>query len=212
VKKHITIVLGIFLVTAISHCQNAKNMRDNPNTNNKNIALATFAGGCFWCSEAIFQELSGVIDVTSGYTGGNVKNPSYREVVTGRTGHAESVQITYIPTEISYKELLDVFFSTHDPTTLNRQGYDIGTQYRSAIFYHNKKQKNEAEKMIAALTEAKVFNAKIVTVVEPFTVFYKAEKYHQDYYANNKSQPYCENVINPKLQKFLKKYKSKTKT
>jgi len=211
VKKHIILALGLYLVTLVGYAHNIKNMTVNPN-NNKNIAYATFAGGCFWCTEAIFEKLKGIKSVVSGYTGGKVKNPSYMEVVTGRTGHAESIQITYNPNEISYRELLDVFFSTHDPTTVNRQGYDVGTQYRSAIFYHNKKQKDEAEKMIKELTNEKVFDAKIVTEVKPFTVFYKAEKYHQDYYLNNKNQPYCENVINPKLQKFIKKYKTKIRT
>ena len=180
-------------------------------THNNSIATATFAGGCFWCTEAIFQELDGVKSVVSGFTGGTVKNPAYREVVTGRTGHAEAIRITYDPNKISYKELLEVFFSTHNPTTLNRQGYDEGTQYRSAIFYHNESQKKEAELEIATLTAAKVFDSEIVTEVKPFNVFYLAEDYHQDYYSNNKSQPYCQNVINPKLQKFLKKYHSKIK-
>jgi len=210
VKKYIIVVASLFIVTATNYEHNFKNMTVNPKNNNI-TATATFAGGCFWCTEAIFQELKGVKNVVSGFTGGSVKNPSYREVVTGRTGHAEAIQITYNPTEISYRELLEVFFSTHNPTTLNRQGYDVGTQYRSAIFYHNDNQRSEAKKMIAALTKAKVFNAKIVTEVKPFTVFYMAEKYHQDYYSNNKNQPYCENVINPKLQKFIKKYKSKIK-
>ncbi len=209
-KKHIIIALGLYLVTVVGYAQNIKNMTVNPN-DNKNTASATFAGGCFWCSEAIFQELRGVKNVVSGYTGGKLKNPSYREVVTGSTGHAEAIQVTYNPNIISYRELLDVFFSTHNPTTLNRQGYDVGTQYRSAIFYHNGSQRNEAEKMIEELTNAKVFATKIVTEVKPFKVFYMAEKYHQDYYSNNKNQPYCENIINPKLQKFIKKYKSKIK-
>jgi len=191
------------------NAQSLKNMTIN---SSQKLESATFAGGCFWCTEAVFEKLKGVTKVVSGYTGGTIKNPAYREIVTGRTGHAESIQITYNPNEISYRELLDVFFSTHNPTTLNRQGYDVGTQYRSAIFYHNDKQKSEAEKMIKELTEARVYDAKIVTEVKPFTVFYTAEKYHQDYYINNKDQPYCENVINPKLQKFIKKYKTKIKT
>ncbi|MCF6212430.1 MAG: peptide-methionine (S)-S-oxide reductase MsrA [Flavobacteriaceae bacterium] len=182
------------------------------NPQNDNItSTATFAGGCFWCTEAIFEQLKGVKSVISGYSGGNIKNPAYREVVTGRTGHAEAIQISYDPKVISYTELLDVFFSTHNPTTLNRQGYDVGTQYRSVIFYHNNTQKEEAKKMIRDLTKAEVYDAKIVTEVNPFKAFYKAEDYHQDYYDNNKTQPYCENVINPKLRKFLEKYTSKIK-
>ncbi|OIO09307.1 MAG: peptide-methionine (S)-S-oxide reductase [Flavobacteriaceae bacterium CG1_02_35_72] len=204
-------IIVILIVSLINiHAQNSKKMTLNTTYNNS-IATATFAGGCFWCTEAIFQELDGVKSVVSGFTGGTVKNPAYREVVTGRTGHAEAIRITYDPNKISYKELLAVFFSTHNPTTLNRQGYDEGTQYRSAIFYHNESQKKEAELEIATLTAAKVFDSEIVTEVKPFNVFYLAEDYHQDYYSNNKSQPYCQNVINPKLQKFLKKYHSKIK-
>ncbi len=177
----------------------------------QNIAVATFGNGCFWCTEAIFQQLKGVEKVVSGYTGGMVKNPSYREVCNGTTGHAEVLQITYDPDVISYRELLDVFFYTHDPTTLNRQGADIGTEYRSAIFYHDKIQKNEAEKIIIQLENEKVFYDKIVTEITPFEVFYLADDHHQNYYNNNKNQPYCRVVINPKLDKFLKKYKSKIK-
>ncbi len=192
------------------NAQKSKKMLDNPNIKQP-LEVATFAGGCFWCTEAIFQELKGVTSVASGFTGGTVKNPAYREVVTGLTGHAEATQITFNPEIISYKDLLEIFFATHNPTTINRQGYDVGTQYRSAIFYHDNHQKSEALQMIADLTLAKVFDAKIVTEVNPFTVFYKAEDYHQDYYSNNKNQPYCVNVINPKLQKFYKKYHSKIK-
>lgn len=200
----------MLILVSNSNAQNLKKMTITTKNNNL-TATATFAGGCFWCTEAIFQELKGVTSVESGFTGGTIKNPAYREVVTGRTGHAEAIQITYNPNEISYKELLDIFFSTHNPTTLNKQGYDEGTQYRSAIFYHDEQQQQNALQMITALTNAKVFDAKIVTEVKPFTVFYKAEDYHQDYYSNNKNQPYCENVINPKLQKFLKKYHAKLK-
>lgn len=175
------------------------------------LETATLANGCFWCTEAIFQRLKGVKSVVSGYTGGKTKNPSYNEVTTGATGHAEAIEIKFNPVIISYQEILDVFFSTHDPTTLNRQGYDVGTQYRSAIFYHSENQKEVAEKFIKALTEAKIFDKKIVTEVVPFTVFYKAENYHQNYYNNNKNQGYCRAVINPKLEKFIKKYRSKLK-
>ncbi|WP_089377559.1 peptide-methionine (S)-S-oxide reductase MsrA [Lutibacter flavus] len=175
------------------------------------LETATFANGCFWCTEAIFQLLDGVESVTSGYTGGTIKNPTYREITTGRTGHAEAIQIKYDASKISYQEILDVFFSTHDPTTLNRQGYDKGTQYRSAIFYHNLEQKEIAENFIEALTKEGVFDDPIVTEVTALDVFYKAEEYHQNYYINNKTQGYCVAVINPKLEKFIKKYKTKLK-
>ena len=175
------------------------------------LEVATLANGCFWCTEAIFQRLKGVEKMTSGYTGGKVKNPSYREVTSGETGHAEALQVYFDPNVISYQEILDVFFSTHDPTTLNRQGYDVGTQYRSAIFYRSEEQKEIAEEFIKALTEAKVFEKKIVTEVTKFDVFYEAEEYHQNYYNNNKTQGYCVAVINPKLEKFIKKYKNKLK-
>jgi peptide-methionine (S)-S-oxide reductase len=173
--------------------------------------IATLANGCFWCTEAIFQRLNGVEKVTSGYSGGKVKNPSYNEVTSGETGHAEVIQIQFNPSVITFQEILDVFFATHDPTTLNRQGYDVGTQYRSAIFYHSTAQKEVAETFIKALSEAKVFDKKIVTEVTAFDTFYEAEAYHQNYYNNNKNQGYCVAVINPKLDKFIKKYKDKLK-
>jgi len=176
-----------------------------------NMEIATLANGCFWCTEAIFQQLKGVEKVTSGYTGGNLKNPTYKEICTGNTGHAEGIQIEFDSNIISYQEILDVFFSTHDPTTLNRQGYDTGTQYRSAIFYHSETQKEIAEAFITALTNAHVFDNPIVTEITPLSVFYKAENYHQNYYNNNKSQGYCQAVINPKLAKFIEKYQSKLK-
>lgn len=175
------------------------------------LELATFGNGCFWCTEAIFEQLEGVSKVESGYAGGTVKNPSYKEVCSGNTGHAEVIRLAFDPKVISFREILDVFFSTHDPTTLNRQGADIGTQYRSAIFYHNDEQKAAAEKMIADLEKEKVFNSKIVTEVTPINNYFVAENYHQDYYNNNKNQGYCRMVINPKLEKFAKKYKSKLK-
>lgn len=175
------------------------------------LELATFGNGCFWCTEAVFEQLEGVSKVESGYAGGQVKNPTYKEVCTGNTGHAEVIRLTFDPKVITYNEILDVFFSTHDPTTLNRQGADVGTQYRSAIFYHNKEQKAAAEKMIADLEKEKVFNSKIVTEVTEVNNYTVAEKYHQDYYNNNKNQGYCRMVINPKLEKFKKKYQSKLK-
>jgi len=176
-----------------------------------NLAIATFGNGCFWCTEAIFQQLKGVETVLSGYTGGQVKNPSYKEVCTGTTGHAEVIQITYDPSVISYRELLDVFFYTHDPTTLNRQGADVGTQYRSAIFFHNKEQEADAKTIIAQLTAEGVYADPIVTEISAIGAYYPAEEYHRNYYNNNKNQGYCRAVINPKLDKFMKKYASKTK-
>ena len=178
---------------------------------NDQLAVATFGNGCFWCTEAIFQQLKGVKTVLPGYTGGEVKNPSYKAVCAGTTGHAEAIQITYDPSVISFRELLDVFFYTHDPTTLNRQGGDVGTQYRSAIFFHDKEQQSDAVKIIEQLTAEGVYSDPIVTEITAFEVYYEAEAYHQNYYNNNKNQGYCRAVINPKLDKFMKKYGSKTK-
>ncbi|MCF6223874.1 MAG: peptide-methionine (S)-S-oxide reductase MsrA [Flavobacteriaceae bacterium] len=175
------------------------------------LSIATFGNGCFWCTEAIFQQLRGVEKVMPGYTGGSIKNPSYKEVCAGTTGHAEAIQITFDADVISYRELLDVFFYTHDPTTLNRQGADVGTQYRSAIFYHDTSQKNDAELMITQLEAEGVYVDKIVTEITPFEIYYDAEDYHMNYYNNNKNQGYCSAVINPKLDKFIKKYGSKLK-
>ncbi|MCF6297812.1 MAG: peptide-methionine (S)-S-oxide reductase MsrA [Flavobacteriaceae bacterium] len=176
-----------------------------------NLAVATFGNGCFWCTEAIFQQLKGVEAVVPGYTGGETKNPTYDDICTGLTGHAEVIQITYNPKTISYRELLDVFFYTHNPTTLNRQGADIGTQYRSAIFYHDNEQKKEAEKIIIQLELEKVYDDKIVTEITKIGKFYLAENYHKNYYNNNKNKGYCKAVIDPKLRKFQKKYKEKLK-
>ena len=193
----------------------SQKMIDKKTENNQIIenqmALATFGNGCFWCTEAIFQQLKGVENVVPGYTGGTTKNPTYQEVVSGNTGHAEVIQISYDPKVITYRELLDVFFYTHDPTTLNRQGNDVGTQYRSAIYYHDDDQKEDAEKMIELLELEKVYDNKIVTEITPLDIFYLAENYHNDYYDNNKDQAYCRAVINPKLDKFMKKYKAKIK-
>ena len=168
--------------------------------------IATLAGGCFWCLEAVFQPLEGVIKVESGYAGGTLASPSYQQVCTGRTGHAEVVQVSFDPAKLSYHELLEIFFAFHDPTTMNRQGADVGTQYRSAIFYHGASQKETAEKVIRELTAQRTFGAPIVTQVVPFTQFYKAEGYHQDYYRNNSNESYCRAVIRPKLEKFDKKH------
>lgn len=170
--------------------------------NTNAMDTATFGAGCFWCVEAVFQELKGVKSVKSGYAGGTVKNPSYKEVCTGRTGHAEVAQIVYDPSVITYDELLEVFWKTHDPTTLNRQGNDIGTQYRSSVFYHNAAQKEKAEYYLKKLDESGAWNDPIITTIEELTDFYPAEDYHQNYYDNNSSQPYCTFVIQPKLEKF----------
>ena len=172
---------------------------------------ATLAGGCFWCLEAVFADLRGVASVVSGYAGGDVVNPTYRAVCSGTTGHAEVVQITYDPQVVSFAELLEVFFTIHDPTTLNRQGGDIGTQYRSAIFYHSPEQKEIAERLISEFDAQHIWDAPIVTEVSPLTVFYPAEDYHQEYYRNNQNQPYCRAVIAPKVSKFRQKYLEKLK-
>jgi peptide-methionine (S)-S-oxide reductase len=172
---------------------------------------AVFGGGCFWCLEAVFSRLEGVKSVTSGYMGGRTENPTYQQVCGGATGHAEVVQVKFDPRQAHYRELLEVFFATHDPTTLNRQGNDVGTQYRSAVFYENEEQKHEAERAIMDLTAAKVWHDPVVTSVEPMGKFYPAEDYHQSYYVNNSSQPYCRFVIEPKLQKFRKKFAEKVR-
>jgi peptide-methionine (S)-S-oxide reductase len=177
----------------------------------KKLDTATFATGCFWCTEAKFKELRGVEKVTSGFAGGHVTNPSYEEVCTGTTGHAEACNIVYDPAVISYDELLEAFFVAHDPTQLNRQGNDVGTQYRSAIFYHNADQKEKAKYYISKLNQQKVYKSDIVTQVVPYTVFYKAENYHQNYYSLNGDQPYCKYVIQPELEKFRKVFKDKLK-
>jgi peptide-methionine (S)-S-oxide reductase len=173
---------------------------------------ATLASGCFWCLEAVFDNLQGVTDVVSGYAGGATINPTYRQVCNGTTGHAEAVQIQFDPDVISYRELLEVFFSIHDPTTLNRQGADVGDQYRSAIFYHTPEQKQVAEQLIRELSEEKIWQDLIVTEVTPFTIFYPAEDYHQEYYANNPDQGYCRMVISPKVTKFRMKFGNRLKT
>jgi peptide-methionine (S)-S-oxide reductase len=177
----------------------------------QNEEIATLAGGCFWCLEAVFADLRGVARVVSGYSGGHVENPTYREVCDGTTGHAEVVQVAFDPQVVSYRELLEVFFTIHDPTTPNRQGGDVGTQYRSAIFYHSPGQQETAAQVIAELDAARVWDAPIVTEVVPFEIFYPAEDYHQEYYQNNASQPYCRAVIAPKVAKFRQKYLEKLK-
>ena len=173
--------------------------------------VATLAGGCFWCLEAVYDGLKGVNSVESGYMGGQVPNPTYEQVCEGDTGHAEVVQISFDPAAVSYRELLDVFFTIHDPTTLNRQGNDAGTQYRSAIFYHSPEQKAIADKAIVALNGAKIWGSPIVTQVVPAAAFYVAEGYHQEYFARNPRQPYCQAIVAPKVAKFRKAFLDKLK-
>ncbi len=172
---------------------------------------ATFAGGCFWCTETIFSELQGIESVTSGYTGGVIENPTYEEVCQGTTGHAEAIEIVFDADVISYRELLEIFFATHDPTTLNRQGADVGTQYRSEIFYHSEKQKQQAEEVIELFETQEIYENPIVTHISEATTFYKAENHHQGYFGQNPNQPYCQAVINPKVQKFRQAYAQKLK-
>ena len=175
------------------------------------MEIATLAGGCFWCTEAIFKRLKGVTAVISGYAGGDVKNPTYHEISAGQTGHAESIKITFNPKVISYQEILGVFWHLHDPTTINRQGSDSGTQYRSIIFYHSQKQKRMAEQSKRQIAESGLYKDPIVTQIVPYTTFYKAEDYHQNYYERNKDYPYCKLMIDPKLQKLMTEFKDVTK-
>lgn len=199
--------------TGKRYCMNAISLDFVPEgvtSTTENMETIVLGGGCFWCVEAVYENLEGVKSVYSGYAGGTVENPSYEEVCTGRTGAAEVVEITYDKTKTNLDEIFQVFFTVHDPTTLNRQGADVGTQYRSAIFYKNENEKKAAESLIAALNE-KVFSNKIVTTLEPLQKFYKAESYHQGYYQNNKNQPYCQMVIQPKLEKFEKVFKERLK-
>jgi peptide-methionine (S)-S-oxide reductase len=170
------------------------------------MELATLAGGCFWCLEAVFQQLRGVSKVVSGYAGGQMPNPNYAAVCSGTTGHAEVLQIAFDPSAITFRDVLDVFFTIHDPTTLNQQGGDVGTQYRSAIFFHSPEQRRVAEEVVRELDAAKVWDDPIVTEIVPFTVFYAAENYHQEYYRRNANQPYCRAVIAPKVAKLRSKY------
>lgn len=177
----------------------------------KDWDVATFAGGCFWCTEAVFLQLDGVTKVVSGYIGGRTLNPTYQEISGGMTGHAEAIEITFDPKKITYGELLEIFFATHDPTTLNRQGADSGTQYRSEVFYHNEAQKQLVTDYIALMTSENTFGKPIVTQISPATAFYVAEDYHQNYYNQNKTQGYCSYVITPKIEKLQKMYKDKLK-
>lgn len=206
------LALSTLLSCASPAKQQTKIMQDESvNLNQKGLEVITFGAGCFWCVEAVFQQLEGVVKVESGYSGGKIKNPTYREVCSGLTGHAEVCQITYDPKKVSVVELLEVFWKTHDPTTPNRQGADVGTQYRSAIFYHNDEQKRIAEEYKKKLDESGAFNSKIVTEITAFSNFYVAEDYHQNYFNLNGEAPYCQFVIRPKLEKFEKVFKDKMK-
>jgi peptide-methionine (S)-S-oxide reductase len=210
------IFFTIFLITLTgckqSSSQNHKNEKDNMDqSQDSNLQTATFGSGCFWCTEAIFERVKGVKSVESGYSGGNVANPTYEAVCTGKTGHAEVIQIIYDPKIVSYDELLEIFWKTHDPTTLNRQGADVGTQYRSVVFYHNEEQKQKAESYKIKLNKAEIWEDPIVTEISSLKKFYSAEKYHQDYYEQNQNQGYCSFVITPKIEKFEKVFKDKLK-
>jgi peptide-methionine (S)-S-oxide reductase len=214
-KKTIYLILILVAANIIS-CKQVKS--ENINIDNETMTIenikedtATFGSGCFWCTEAIFERVNGVSSVVSGYAGGEVDDPTYEEVCNGTTGHAECTQITFNPDIISYDDLLEIFWKTHDPTTLNRQGNDVGTQYRSVIFYHNEEQKQKAEYYKKKLEEEKIWKNPIVTEISPLTKFFIAEKYHQDYYENNPYQGYCAFVITPKVEKFEKVFKDKLK-
>jgi peptide-methionine (S)-S-oxide reductase len=204
-KIKIPVFLLVLLFFHFNSCTGQTKKKDEIMTN-KQLETATLGAGCFWCVEAVFQQLKGVESVTSGYSGGHVKNPSYREVCNGTTGHAEAVQIKYDPDKISFEQILDVFWKTHDPTTLNRQGPDIGTQYRSAIFYHNEEQKRIAQESKEKMNQSGYFDDPIVTEIEPYENFYVAEDYHQDFYKNNPNQPYCRFRIDPKIDKLQNQF------
>lgn len=207
-------ILLLILVSTIftfAFALNDDNYGKDPIMNNNKLEKATLGSGCFWCTETIFEKLNGVESSISGYSGGTTENPSYKEVCSGNTGHAEVVQVTYDPSIISYAELLEVFWKVHDPTTLNKQGNDVGTQYRSVIFYHNEEQKKTAEDYKNKLERAEIYNSPIVTEITKFDKFYPAENYHKDYYELNKSEPYCSFVITPKVEKFKKVFSNKLK-
>lgn len=209
--KHSVFIIIISIFVTVQACGQKKSKDQTQMDNNNGLELATFGAGCFWCVEAIFQRIEGVEKVVSGYAGGQIKNPSYKEVCQGTTGHAEVCQLSYDPTVVSFDELLEVFWQTHDPTTLNRQGNDVGTQYRSSIFYHNAEQKELAKKYMKKLDEADIYKGPIVTEIVPFKVMYEADDYHQNYFNENGSQPYCSFVIQPKVDKLEKVFKDKLK-
>lgn len=216
---NLTLSITVFLGAFLSACagQDERVPPPSPSTTTTTMTTdqrdtATLAGGCFWCIEAVYQLLDGVELVESGYCNGSVKNPSYKEVCTGTTGHAEACRITFDPSKVTFEEILQVFFASHDPTTLNRQGNDVGSQYRSAIFYHDAEQERIAKAYIAQLTAAKTWADPIVTEVTAADTFYKAEDYHQNYYAQNGTQPYCAFVVRPKVEKFMKQFKDKMRS
>ncbi|MBL7917733.1 MAG: peptide-methionine (S)-S-oxide reductase MsrA [Bacteroidia bacterium] len=216
IKVAVTFVAAIFFMSACAQNTTTEISMENKNetnTNkpNSNIDTATLGAGCFWCVEAVFQRLEGVLSIESGYSGGFVKNPAYREVCNGTTGHAEVCRLTYDKTKISFDEILEVFWKTHDPTTLNRQGNDIGTQYRSVVFYHNDEQKALAEKYKEEINKSGAYDKPIITEISPLTNYYKAEEYHQNYYNQNGQEGYCQYVIQPKVEKFEKIFKNKLK-
>lgn len=203
--------IWVFLLVSIAACSQ-KTKREELQMNRENLETAVLAGGCFWCTEAVFEQLKGVDHVEPGYTGGNVMNPTYEQVCTGTTGHAEVIKIWYDPQVIRFEGLLEVFFKTHDPTSLNRQGGDIGTQYRSAVFYRNEQEKEISENIIRELDHSGYYPEKVVTTLEPLEAYYPAENYHQDYFRlNGDKNPYCQVVIRPKLEKFEKVFKDKIK-
>ncbi len=210
-KLQVTVVIGVLFFGACGQSKTNSNTKQMNKEQITNIDTATFGAGCFWCVEAVFQQLNGVLTIKSGFSGGFVKNPSYREVCQGTTGHAEVCQITYDKTKVTFDELLEVFWKTHDPTTLNRQGNDSGTQYRSAIFYHNEEQKMLAEKYKEEINKSGAYPNPIVTEIKSFSNFYPADDGHQNYYNQNSSEPYCRFVIQPKIEKFEKIFKSKMK-
>jgi peptide-methionine (S)-S-oxide reductase len=212
-KIAVTLVAAIFFISACGQNNEKKQMTSMNETSSNTLQqdTATFGAGCFWCVEAVFQRLNGVISIESGYSGGHIKNPAYREVCMGTTGHAEVCRIVYDKTKVSFDELLEVFWKTHDPTTLNRQGNDVGTQYRSAVFYHNEEQKQLAEKYKKAINESGAYPSPIVTEISPLINYYKAEDYHQNYYNQNGQEGYCRYVIQPKVEKFEKIFKDKVK-
>jgi peptide-methionine (S)-S-oxide reductase len=214
-KSRLTLLTTVLWLSIIQvSCGQKTNKPETTMTNEKsgqNTEFATFGSGCFWCTEAVFQNLKGVLKVESGYTGGKVKNPTYKEICSGLTGHAEVIRLEYDPAVITYPELLEVFWKTHDPTTLNKQGADVGTQYRSAIFFHSEEQRKLAEEYKKKLDDSGAFSDPIVTEITAAPVFYKAEDYHQNYYNLNGKAPYCTYVIQPKLEKFKKAFAEKLK-
>lgn len=212
---HVLVVLTTLVICGSSCAQHQNKdtgMTDTMNTNGILTDTATFGTGCFWCTEAVFQQLRGVLKVTSGYSGGHVVNPTYEQICNKNTGHAEVIRIVYDPAQITYDELLEVFWQTHDPTTLNKQGNDVGPQYRSVVFYHNEEQRKKTAHYKAELDQSGSWNDKIVTAIEPYKNFYAAENYHQNYYNNNGAQPYCYFVVRPKVETFQKVFKGKLRT